>query len=77
MPIKSGSDKHKLTLPPAVPNGWWIITLEFGMQNLFPLVPEASRNAPIDAASPKQTVDTSALHCFIASYIPIPIKKKK
>jgi hypothetical protein len=42
------------------------------MQYLFPFEPEARRNAPIEAASPKQTVETSALHNFIASYIPIP-----
>lgn len=42
------------------------------MQYLFPFEPAASRNAPIDAASPKQIVETSALHNFIASYIPIP-----
>lgn len=47
------------------------------MQYRFPFEPEARRNAPIDAASPRQTVDTSALHCFIASYIPIPKQQQK
>lgn len=63
-------------MPPAVPRGWWIITLALGMQYLFPFEPEARRNAPIEAASPKQTVETSALHIFIASYIPIPTHSK-
>lgn len=48
------------------------MTLAFGMQNLFPFVPEARINAPMDAASPRQMVETSALHNFMASYIPIP-----
>lgn len=69
--------KKRLTFPPAVPRGWWIITLPFGMQNLFPLVPAARINAPIDAASPIQIVETSALHNFMASYIPIPIKSNQ
>lgn len=30
----------------------------------------------MDAANPMQIVETSALHIFMASYIPIPIKKK-
>lgn len=47
------------------------------MQNRFPLEPEARRNAPMDAASPRQTVETSALHNFIASYIPIPTCNQK
>lgn len=68
-PIENNS---VLTFPPAVPRGWWIITLPLGMQNRFPFEPAARRNAPIDAASPRQTVETSALHNFIASYIPIP-----
>lgn len=48
------------------------MTLELGIQNLFPLVPQARRNAPIDAANPTQMVEISALHSFMASYIPIP-----
>jgi hypothetical protein len=47
--------------------------LAFGMQYLLPFVPAASKNAPMEAANPKQTVETSALQNFIASYTPIPV----
>lgn len=55
------------TFPPAPPDGWWIIILAFGMQNLFPFVPAANKNAPMEAANPKQTVEISALQNFMAS----------
>ena len=34
------------------PEGWWIMTVELGRANRLPLVPAASRKAPIDAAMP-------------------------
>jgi hypothetical protein len=43
------------------------------MQYLLPFVPAQSKNAPMEAANPKQTVATSALQNFIASYTPIPV----
>lgn len=36
--------------------------LALGMLKRLPLVPAVSRNAPMDAAKPKQYVETSALH---------------
>jgi hypothetical protein len=43
------------------------------MQYLLPFVPAQSKNAPMEDANPKQTVATSALQNFIASYTPIPV----
>jgi hypothetical protein len=64
---KKGRGRERHTEPPAPPNGWWIMTRAFGMQYRFPFEPAASKKAPIEAARPKQTVDTSALQSFIAS----------
>ena len=40
--------------PLAPPKGWWIIMRELGMLYLFPRFPAPRRNAPIEAARPKQ-----------------------
>ena len=45
---------------------------EFGSEKRFPLVPAARRNAPILAANPVHSVDTSGLMKFIVSKIAIP-----
>ena len=53
--------------PLAPPRGWWIMILEFGMLDLFPLAPAPRMKAPMDAASPKQQVWMSALHICTSS----------
>ena len=49
------------------PSGWWIITDEFGSAKRLPLAPAASRNAPIEAAMPTHSVETSGLmNCIVS-----------
>jgi hypothetical protein len=40
--------------PEAPPSGWWIMIRELGMLYRLPGVPAPSRNAPMEAARPKQ-----------------------
>lgn len=54
-------DTHPRVRRGAPPSGWWIMMRAFGMDMRFPLVPAQRRKAPMDAASPKHTVDTSHL----------------
>jgi hypothetical protein len=58
--------------PLAPPRGWWIMMRELGMLYLLPFLPAPKRNAPIEAARPKQYVDTSDRHRLMASYMPSP-----
>ena len=53
---------------PWVPaEGWWIMISALGRASRLPLVPEDSRNAPMEAASPMQMVDTSHLiYCMVS-----------
>jgi hypothetical protein len=49
------------------PNGWCIIISLFGRANLFQGAPAVKRTAPIEAASPTQTVATSHLtYCIVS-----------
>ena len=53
--------------PEKPPEGWWIITRELGRTKRLPLAPAASRNAPMLAASPVHSVDTSGLmNCIVS-----------
>lgn len=53
--------------PSAPPRGWWIMISEFGRTKRLPLAPPAIRTAPMEAAMPKQTVDTSGLmYCMVS-----------
>jgi len=54
------------------PEGWWIMTLELGSENRLPLAPAANRNAPMLAAMPVHSVDTSGLMKFMVSKIAMP-----
>jgi hypothetical protein len=45
---------------------------EFGNENRLPLAPAASRKAPIEAAIPVHSVDTSGLMKFMVSKIARP-----
>ena len=58
--------------PCAPPSGWWIMIRELGSEYRLPCAPEASRNAPIDAARPTQTVETSGRMKRIVSKTAIP-----
>merc|ERR1719409_2302595 len=44
----------------------------FGRLNLFPCWPEASKNAPMEAARPTQTVEMSGRTCRMVSNTAIP-----
>ena len=48
-----------LACPCAPPSGWCIMILALGRDFLLPLAPAPRRKAPIEAAVPKQTVETS------------------
>ncbi len=49
------------------PSGWWIITRELGRQKRLSLAPAASRSAPMLAACPTHSVDTSGLmNCMVS-----------
>ena len=48
--------------PRAPPSGWWIMMREFGSASRRPFVPAARSTAAIDAAMPRQVVDTVAAH---------------
>ena len=49
------------------PSGWWIITRELGSAKRLPLAPAQSRKAPIEAAWPMHSVDTSGLtNCMVS-----------
>lgn len=50
--------------PLAPPRGWWIMIRAFGILDLLPLAPAPRMKAPMEAASPKQQVWTSALHIY-------------
>ena len=53
--------------PCAPPDGWWIMTREFGSAKRLPLAPAASRNAPMLAAMPMHSVETSGLmNCIVS-----------
>ena len=60
------------TWPWKPPEGWWIITVELGSAKRLPLVPAASRNAPIEAAMPTHSVETSGLMNCMVSKIAMP-----
>ena len=60
------------TWPENPPDGWWMRIVEFGSAKRLPLAPAASRNAPIDAAMPTHSVDTSGLMNCMVSKIAIP-----
>ena len=47
--------------PCAPPDGWWIMISALGSAIRLPLAPDESKNAPIEAPSPMQMVDTSHL----------------
>ena len=49
------------------PIGWWIITRELGSAKRLPFAPAASSNAPMLAACPTHSVDTSGLtNCIVS-----------
>ena len=49
------------------PIGWWIITRELGRQKRLPLAPAASSSAPMLAACPMHSVETSGLmNCMVS-----------
>ena len=53
--------------PCAPPSGWWIMMRAFGSDRRLPGAPAPSRKAPMDAAVPKQTVDTSqGTNCIVS-----------
>jgi hypothetical protein len=53
--------------PCAPPSGWWIMMRALGSDLRLPLAPAPSRNAPMDAAMPKHTVDTSqGMNCIVS-----------
>ena len=58
--------------PCAPPDGWWIITREFGSAKRLPLAPAISRNEPMLAAMPMHSVETSGLMNCIVSKIDRP-----
>ena len=53
--------------PWAPPSGWWIMTSAFGSARRLPFSPAISRNAPMLAAMPTQTVRTWGRIYFIVS----------
>ena len=53
--------------PWAPPEGWWIMISAWGSALRLPFAPAASRNAPIEAAMPMHSVDTSHLRYFMVS----------
>ena len=66
-----GQDRAKRVLsvawPWAPPDGWWIITREFGSASRLPLAPAISRNEPMLAAMPMHMVETSGLtNCIVS-----------
>ena len=53
--------------PSEPPEGWWIMTREFGSPERLPRVPAASRTAAMLAAWPMQMVATSGLmYCMVS-----------
>ena len=53
--------------PCAPPEGWWIMMREFGSAKRLPLAPAAIRNAPMLAAMPMHSVETSGLmNCIVS-----------
>ena len=58
-----GQDAAKKALsvawPRAPPRGWWIMISAWGRALRLPFAPAASRNAPIEAARPMHSVETS------------------
>ena len=56
-----------MAVPCAPPSGWWIMMRALGIAYRLPGAPEHSSIAPMDAARPKHTVDTSARHSCMAS----------
>ena len=53
--------------PCAPPSTWWIMILELGSEKRLPFSPAASRKAPMLAAMPVHSVETSGLMKFIVS----------
>ena len=47
--------------PRAPPSGWWIMISALGRALRLPFAPAASKNAPMEAAMPTHTVETSHL----------------
>ena len=61
-----------VTWPWVPAEGWWIITSALGKAIRFPLVPAASRKAPMEAAMPTQMVATSHFTYCMVSKMAMP-----
>ena len=59
--------RTSVVVPPMPPDGWCISTRACEVRNRLPLVPELSRNWPIDAHMPRPTVATSGwMSCMVS-----------
>ena len=65
--MSSALMRTSVVVQPMPPEGWCISTRAWDVRKRLPLVPELSRNWPIDAHMPMPTVATSgSMSCIVS-----------